>query len=113
MFSLEKGFEREGITGKEELLKKLLGSPALIASLVGDEKEIAVNSYVTALAALFTFGGALALVALALQAGTGWSAPPEVVETQVALRRINTTGTHDVSCDTRDTESPESQAGRL
>jgi hypothetical protein len=113
MSSLEKGFKEEGIAGKGELLERLLGSPTLIASLTGIEKEIAINGYVAALAALFTFGGILALVALALQAGTGWSAPPGMVEAQTALRRINTMGTHDDTCDIRDTIRPNQFESRV
>jgi len=82
--ALEKGFKRKGFVRKDELLKKLLGSPALVASLVGDEKEIAINSYVSALMVLFTFAGILALIAIVLQAGTGWDAPAEMEGIDVA-----------------------------
>ena len=57
------------------LLEKLIGSPAVVASLTGLRKEIAILSYEAAFKALFLSGGIMALVFLTIQAGTGWKAP--------------------------------------
>ena len=66
-----------GLPPDDALLEKLLGSPAIVGSLQGVDKEIAVESYVHALTALFTAGGVFCVAAVALQAGTGWTAPKE------------------------------------
>ncbi|KAH8694219.1 putative MFS multidrug transporter [Talaromyces proteolyticus] len=59
----------------EDLIRRLLGSPALVWQLNGNEKTIAIGAYQSALKA--TFLAACGLVALVtfLQAGTGWTAP--------------------------------------
>ena len=66
-----------GLPPDNGLLEKLLGSPSVVGSLDGIEKEIAVESYVQALSSLFTAGGAICIAAILLQAGTGWTAPKE------------------------------------
>ena len=66
-----------GLPPDEALLEKLLGSPAIVGSLQGVDKDIAVESYVNALTAMFTAGGVFCIAAVALQAGTGWTAPKE------------------------------------
>ena len=72
---LETGFaENGGLEGREELVRKLLGSPALVQVLTGMEKKIAVESYVGSLNQLFAAAGGLALVMVFVQAGTGWKA---------------------------------------
>lgn len=58
-----------------ELIRKLVGSPALVQQLEGREKEVAVLAYATALKGLFLAGAGLAVAMIAVQAGTGWSAP--------------------------------------
>ena len=63
----ESGLERD-----DGLLEKLLGSPAVVGGLAGVQKEIAIESFVEAFRALFVAGGGIALVAAAVQAGTGW-----------------------------------------
>lgn len=73
--ALETGFANLGMAGKEELVRKLLGSPALVGELTGVERDVAVRGYETAVQKLFLAGGALALVATIVQAGTGWKAP--------------------------------------
>lgn len=71
--SLEKGFEAHGgLEGREELVRRLLGGPALVKGLEGIEREVAVGGYVTALRVLFTAGVGLALVMVAVQGLTGW-----------------------------------------
>ena len=72
---LEKGFEENGgLKGREELVRKLLGSPALVKTLVGMERMVAVNSYVEGLRRLFLAGAGLASVMVLVQAATGWKA---------------------------------------
>jgi hypothetical protein len=71
--SLEKGFSRNGgLAGREELVRKLLGSPITVQQLNGIERLIAVKGYVGALSTLFLAGIGLALVMGLVQAGTGW-----------------------------------------
>lgn len=77
---LEKGFEKHGgLDGREELVRKLLGSPALVQDLGDVERGIAVKSYVGALRGLFLAGVALALGMVLIQAGTGWRGGQENV----------------------------------
>ena len=72
---LENGFaENGGLEGREELVRKLLGSPALVQTLTGVEKAVAVHSYVGSLHQLFIAAGGLALVMVFVQASTGWKA---------------------------------------
>ena len=75
--SLEDGFEKEGLRNREDLVRRLLGSPALVENLVGTERQVAIRGYQDALRALFLAGAALAFVIVFVQAGTGWTAPPE------------------------------------
>ena len=77
--SLEAGFKERGLTGKKELIRKLLGSPALVSSLNGYDRIVAVNGYVTALKSLFLAGCILSTIMIAVQAGTGWKGPDEKV----------------------------------
>lgn len=69
-----------GLPPDPGLLEKLLGSPTIVGSLQGVDKEIAIESYVHALTSLFTAGSIICIVAVALQAGTGWTAPKEEVD---------------------------------
>jgi hypothetical protein len=73
--TLETDFKYRGLKGKEQLIRQLLGTPALVNSLVGAEKEVAVDGYTTAVKALFVSGSILALIVTVFQAGTGWTAP--------------------------------------
>lgn len=74
---LEDGFARHGLSGKEGLVRKLLGSPALVRSLTGAEREIATQSYEHAIRMLLFGGFVIMVVASFVQAGTGWTPPPE------------------------------------
>lgn len=76
--ALEKGFSKHGLSETDELVRKLLGSPALVTNLSGLEKEVAIQSYEQAVKVLILGGCVLALVATMLQACTGWRAPHEV-----------------------------------
>lgn len=55
------------------LITRLLGSPALVGQLSGIEHDVAVAAYSEAIASLFWAAAGLAVVSVALQAGTGWS----------------------------------------
>ena len=65
-----------------ELIRKLMGSPALVQQLSGWEKEVAVMSYSAALQGLFYFGAVLAVLMIAVQAAAGRGPPEEEVERQ-------------------------------
>ena len=67
-----------GLQGREELVRRLLGSPALVAGLVGAEREVAVSGYVDAIRGVFWAGAGLAVLAIVMQAGTGWEEGVEV-----------------------------------
>jgi hypothetical protein len=72
---LETGFqENGGLEGREELVRKLLGSPALVQILKGVEKRVAVDSYGGSLTQLYVAASVLALAMVLVQAGTGWKA---------------------------------------
>lgn len=72
---LEAGFARYGHGNEVGLLiRRLLGSPALVARLTGIEKEVAIEAYGHATRTLFRAAFALALVTAVVQAGTGWTA---------------------------------------
>ena len=75
--TLEAGFASHGLNDKEELVRRLLGTPALVRSLEGVDREVAVEGYHVALSTLFTAGAGLALIMTVVQAGTGWNAPVE------------------------------------
>ena len=75
--ALETGFAEAGLEDREDLVTRLLGSPAFAASLKGAERRVAVQGFQTALQTLFAAGAGLALVATVVQAGTGWRGPGE------------------------------------
>lgn len=77
--NLEIGFAKNGIHESEQMVRKLVGSPAMVKDLVGVEKTIAISSYVAAMRQLFLFGAGLAVVMVFIQAATGWNGP-EVAE---------------------------------
>jgi hypothetical protein len=73
---LTRQFAERGIKN-EDLVIRLLGSPALVGSLEGVQKEVAVRGYEEALKLLFFSGAGLAALMVFLQAGTGWKAAGE------------------------------------
>lgn len=75
--SLEEGFEKRGMRGEEDLVRRLLGSPKLVELLQGAEREVARQGYQDALRTLFLAGAVLAVLMVFVQAGTGWTAPKE------------------------------------
>lgn len=74
--SLTRQFAERGIRN-EELVIRLLGSPALVGSLEGVQKEVAVQGYEEALKMLFFSGAGLAALMIFVQAGTGWKGAAE------------------------------------
>ena len=74
--SLTEHFEDAG-EARPDLVRRLLGSPALVRTLRGGEREIAIKGYEDALKALFLAGAGLALMMVFVQAGTGWKAPKQ------------------------------------
>ncbi|KAI7219350.1 MFS general substrate transporter [Hortaea werneckii] len=75
--SLHTHFEAEGLHHKERLIRRLLGSPALVGQLTGIDKQVAINGYEDALRMLFLAGAGLAVLMVFVQAGTGWKGPKE------------------------------------
>ncbi|GLA75074.1 hypothetical protein AtubIFM55763_006336 [Aspergillus tubingensis] len=70
---LETGFMKHGLANRGELVRKLLGSPALAKRLTGVERAVAVHSYEQAVKTLLLGACVLAIAAAAAQAGTGWT----------------------------------------
>ncbi|EKG18363.1 Major facilitator superfamily [Macrophomina phaseolina MS6] len=70
--SLARNFARRGLADEKELIRRLLGSPALVARLSGVEQAVAIKGYEDALRGLFLAAVALGVVTIAVQAGTGW-----------------------------------------
>ncbi|KAH4925767.1 hypothetical protein HBI55_139680 [Parastagonospora nodorum] len=75
--SLKDGFSNAGLTHRGELIRKLLGSPALVSKLNGKEHTIAVGAYQDAFKVLFLSAVALSIIVALVQAGTGWKEPVE------------------------------------
>ena len=68
---------------QQELIRKLLGSPALVWQLEGYEKQAAISAYQDALRTMFLAGVALVLVMTFAQAGTGSTKGVEANEDEV------------------------------
>ncbi|MCJ1307606.1 hypothetical protein MMC25_001253 [Agyrium rufum] len=83
--TLEKGFAENGLMGRGELVRELLGSPALVSSLTGAEHQVAITAYEAALKGVFLGGGILSTLMIFVQAGTGWAAPTEEEEEAVLV----------------------------
>jgi len=66
-------------------VRKLLGSPALVKSLKGIERVVAVDSYVGSLSRLLMTGAGLAVVMVFVQAGTGWKSGDGKEREEVAV----------------------------
>jgi hypothetical protein len=104
---LEAGFGElgdGGLEGREELVRKLLGSPALVQILVGREREVAIQAYTGALRGLFMVAVGLAGIMVMVQAGTGWRRPTKVVSPHVEDERV---GGEDVGEEEEDDEVRE------
>ncbi|KAN0071741.1 Major facilitator superfamily domain containing protein [Elaphomyces granulatus] len=81
-FAGKTGFIEHGID-EPELIHQLLGSPALVTTLTGIRKHIAVEAYEDATTTLFLAGCALTVAATAIQAGTGWNSPNNVTKNNI------------------------------
>lgn len=76
--SLMQGFRDRGFgKTKDDLVRRLLGSPALVGTLDGVERVVAVKGYEDALRNLFLAGAGLAALMVLVQAGTGWRGAKE------------------------------------
>jgi MFS family permease len=73
--SLTDGFAEAGLTDRSDLVRRLLGSPALVQTLHGKEKDIAVQAYEEGLRALFYGAVGLGVIVACFQAATGRTAP--------------------------------------
>ncbi|KAL6711104.1 hypothetical protein ACN47E_006979 [Coniothyrium glycines] len=73
--SLSKGFAEAGLKHREEITRRLLGSPALVYKLQGVDRAVAIEGYEKALKALFLAAVGLSVVVVVAQAGTGWTQP--------------------------------------
>jgi MFS family permease len=80
--ALEAEFDKRGLHDEDTLITRLLGTPVLVKSLSGAEKEAALLAYQISFRTLFMAGTVTAIVAALVQAGTGWTAP-EVPEDDV------------------------------
>lgn len=78
--SLINGFAKAGLQDRGDLIRKLLGSPALVGRLEGEEQVVAATAYEDALRALFLGGVGLAVIVTLIQAGTGWKAAKKTTE---------------------------------
>lgn len=74
--SLTRQFGEHGLA-REDLVRRLLGSPALVPGLNGLEREVAVQGYQEALRALWLAAAGLAALMVIVQAGTGWKGANE------------------------------------
>ncbi|KAI8933847.1 hypothetical protein NX059_009547 [Plenodomus lindquistii] len=82
--SLMDGFAREGLEHRNDLARRLLGSPALVGKLEGAEKTVAVGAYQDGLKALFFAAVGLSMLVAFVQAGAGWKEP--VVKEQLGMQ---------------------------
>lgn len=73
--SLVDGFADAGLKHRGELIRRLLGSPALVGKLEGTEQTVAMDAYQDAIKALFFAATGLAIAVTLVQACTGWKSP--------------------------------------
>lgn len=78
--SLKNGFEEAGLNGRGALVRRLLGSPALVGQLTGVERDVAVQGYQDALKYLWVAAAGLAALMVIVQAGTGWKGHEEKLD---------------------------------
>ncbi|KAI2625944.1 MFS general substrate transporter [Hypoxylon sp. NC1633] len=95
--SLEKGFKTiDGPDGsgedRGELIRKLIGSPALVynGGLGDEEQQVAVQGYVDAVKVLFQAAVVLSVIVLVVQAAAGWRGPQDKAKDQESSRDIGT-----------------------
>ncbi|KAK4983660.1 hypothetical protein LTR50_007089 [Elasticomyces elasticus] len=83
--SMEDGYRDSGIDpeGKESLIRRVLGSPALVSGLNGVDGKVAVGGYVAALRSLWVAAAGCAALMILVQASTGWTAAKEEADVEV------------------------------
>ncbi|KAF7889849.1 uncharacterized protein EAF02_002264 [Botrytis sinoallii] len=75
---LREGFSRNGgLEGREELVRKLLGSPALVGQLEGVEREVVMRAYGEGFRILWLGAAVCAFLMVGVQAATGWDSPEQ------------------------------------
>ncbi|KAI6259625.1 hypothetical protein MCOR19_004072 [Pyricularia oryzae] len=74
--------------GREKLINKLIGSPALVfgGDLSPLEKVVAIQGYEVSLRVLYQLAAALTVLVVLVQAGTGWTAPASRSEEEEETR---------------------------
>ncbi|KAK8120596.1 Major facilitator superfamily transporter [Apiospora kogelbergensis] len=98
--SLEEGFRAVDGGGslltpeRAQLIKRLIGSPALVYSggLGEVDRQVAVQGYVDAIKVLFQAAAVLSVVVLIVQASTGWRGPGDALgdpEEEAGRRRFD------------------------
>jgi hypothetical protein len=75
--ALLQGFARRQVRPRPDLVRRLLGSPRTVRTLIGVEHEVAVEAYSVAVCTLFAAAAVLAAIVFVVQAGTGWTSPEE------------------------------------
>jgi hypothetical protein len=92
---LERGFKTVDGTehlskSRRELIKKLLGSPALVynGGLGETDQQVAVQGYVASLKVLFQAAVLMSLIVLVLQAATGWKGPKDQIDDEEEVREV-------------------------
>ncbi|KAH7138658.1 major facilitator superfamily domain-containing protein [Dendryphion nanum] len=80
--SLTNGFEDAGLN-RDDLIRQLVGSPALVGRLEGVERAVAVGAYEDGLKVLFLSAMGLAVIVVFVQAGTGWKGVGINIEEEV------------------------------
>ncbi|KAF1851337.1 MFS general substrate transporter [Cucurbitaria berberidis CBS 394.84] len=86
--SLRDGFAEAGLKHRGDLIRRLLGSPALVGKLEGTERAVAVGAYEDALKALFLGAVVLSTIVAVVQAFTGWKEPVEKEEQRLASEEV-------------------------
>jgi hypothetical protein len=81
---------------REELIRKLIGSPFLVyhGDLTDAEQMVAVQGYSSALRVLFQAAVVLTVIVLLLQTATGWKGPVDKVSDQEEIQN----GGEDEAC---------------
>lgn len=84
--ALKHEFKQRGLTEKGQLIRQLIGTPRLVQSLEGVDREVALLGYETAFRTMYIAGACLAIIVLLIQAGTGWTAPETVKDEEASTR---------------------------
>lgn len=81
--SLSEGFAENGLEDREEMIRRLLGSPAMVYRLSGEDRVVAIKGYEVALKALFLAAVGLSVVVVIVQSATGWKEPAMKAESDL------------------------------